>query len=156
MRSARSKTATVCPARVSCWAAASPAGPEPTTATVLPVRKWGTWGVMSPRSNASSTIETSTFLIVTGGSEMPSTHEVSHGAGQIRPVNSGKLFVACSRSLASAHCPVHTRWFHSGMRLPSGHPWWQNGMPQSMQRPACAVRRAAFAPEPARSAWTSR
>ena len=35
--SARSNTATVWPARVSCWAAASPAGPEPTTATVLPV-----------------------------------------------------------------------------------------------------------------------
>ena len=24
------------------------------------------------------------------------------------------------------------------MRLPSGQPWWQNGMPQSMQRDACA------------------
>jgi hypothetical protein len=36
MRSARSKTTTSWPARVSCWAAASPAGPEPMTAT-LPV-----------------------------------------------------------------------------------------------------------------------
>ena len=32
--SSRSKTVTVCPALVSCWAAASPAGPEPITATV--------------------------------------------------------------------------------------------------------------------------
>ena len=38
MRSARSNTTTSWPARVSCWAAASPAGPEPTTATFLPVR----------------------------------------------------------------------------------------------------------------------
>ena len=44
MRSARSKTVTVWPARVSCWAAASPAGPEPTTATVLPVATRGGCG----------------------------------------------------------------------------------------------------------------
>ena len=37
MRSARSNTTTSWPARVSCWAAARPAGPEPTTATFLPV-----------------------------------------------------------------------------------------------------------------------
>jgi NADPH-dependent glutamate synthase beta subunit-like oxidoreductase len=35
MRSSRSKTATVNPACVSCWAAARPDGPEPTTATVV-------------------------------------------------------------------------------------------------------------------------
>jgi hypothetical protein len=29
------------PARVSCWAAARPAGPEPMTATFLPVRSVG-------------------------------------------------------------------------------------------------------------------
>ena len=41
MRSARSNTMTSWPARVSCCAAASPAGPEPTTATRLPVRTVG-------------------------------------------------------------------------------------------------------------------
>ena len=70
---------------------------------------------------------------------MPSTQPVSHGAGQSRPVNSGKLFVACSRSIASSQSSRQTRSFHSGIRLPSGQPWWQNGMPQSMQRPACVV-----------------
>ncbi len=69
---------------------------------------------------------------------MPSTQAASHGAGQSRPVNSGKLFVACSCSLAYSHCPVRTRSFQSGIRLPSGQPWWQNGMPQSMQRVACS------------------
>ena len=39
MRSARSNTVTGWPARASCCAQASPAGPEPTTATVLPVRR---------------------------------------------------------------------------------------------------------------------
>src|SRR5215471_222740 len=28
--------------------------------------------------------------------------------------------------------------FQSGIRLPSGQPWWQKGTPQSMQRDACA------------------
>ncbi len=37
MRSSRSNTVTECPARVSCCAAARPAGPDPTTATFLPV-----------------------------------------------------------------------------------------------------------------------
>ena len=38
MRSSRSNTVTVWPALLSCAAQASPAGPEPTTATFLPVR----------------------------------------------------------------------------------------------------------------------
>ena len=40
-RSARSKTVTACPALLSCAAAAKPAGPEPMTATFLPVRVSG-------------------------------------------------------------------------------------------------------------------
>ena len=81
---------------------------------------------------------TSTFLMVTGSRLMPTTQAVSHGAGQSRPVNSGKLLVACSRSSASSQSLRQTRSFHSGIRLPSGQPVWQNGMPQSMQRPACS------------------
>jgi|GEM_PF-2183636 len=122
MRSSRSNTATVCPARVSCCAAASPAGPEPTIATVLPVMRAGGSGSIQPFANASSAIDTSICLIVTAGWLIPSTHELSHGAGHSRPVNSGKLFVACSRSLASRPSPRRVRSFHSGMRLPSGHP----------------------------------
>jgi hypothetical protein len=136
MRSSRSKTATVWPARVSCCAAASPAGPEPTTATVLPVRRPGGSASTQPFAKASSMIETSICLIVTAGWLIPSTHELSQGAGQSRPVNSGKLFVAWSRSIAARPSPRQVRSFHSGMRFPSGQPWWQNGTPQSMQRPA--------------------
>src|SRR6476661_9013110 len=82
----------------------------------------------------------STFLIVTAGWLMATTQAGSHGAGQSRPVNSGKLLVACSRSLAPSQSPRQTRSFHSGMRFPSGQPWWQNGTPQSMQRPAWLFR----------------
>jgi len=50
-------------------------------------------------------ISASMFLIVTGGSLMPSTQEPSQGAGHTRPVNSGKLLVMCRRSSASRHSP---------------------------------------------------
>src|SRR4051794_23914649 len=65
---------------------------------------------------------------------MSSTQAASHGAGQIRPVNSGKLLVASAIRLASRQRPRNTASFQSGIRFPSGQPEWQNGMPQSMQR----------------------
>ena len=101
MRSARSNTTTSWPARVSCWAAARPAGPEPTTATRLPVLTLGSTGLTQPSEKARSMISTSTCLMVTGSALMPSTQAASHGAGHSRPVNSGKLLVACRRSMAS-------------------------------------------------------
>ena len=76
-------------------------GPEPTTATRFPVRTAGGSGAIQPSANARSTIASSIGLIVTGSSLMPRTHEPSHGAGHSVPVNSGKLFVAWSRSMAS-------------------------------------------------------
>ena len=91
MRSARSKTVTAWPARASCWAAARPAGPEPTTATVLPVRVAGGSGTTQPSSQARSMIATSICLIVTGSSLIPSTHEASHGAGQRRAGELGEV-----------------------------------------------------------------
>ena len=94
---------TLWPARVSCWAAASPAGPEPTTATVLPVSRAGGIGATQPLAQARSMISFSTCSIVTGSWLIPSTQEASQGAGQSRPVNSGKLLVACSRVIASCH-----------------------------------------------------
>jgi hypothetical protein len=45
-------------------------------------------------------------LIDTGGSLMPSTQADSHGAGHTRPVNSGKLFVACNAGSPPATGPV--------------------------------------------------
>jgi hypothetical protein len=45
-------------------------------------------------------IETSISLIVTAGWLIARTQELSQGAGHNLPVNSGKLFVACSRSIA--------------------------------------------------------
>ncbi len=68
-------------------------------------------------------ISISTCLMATASSLIASTQAASHGAGHSVPVNSGKLFVACSRSIASRQSWRWTRSFHSGMRLPSGQPW---------------------------------
>ena len=71
------------------------------TATFLPVRFSGTSGFTQPSANAWSMMLCSISLIVTGFSLMLRTHASSHGAGQTRPVNSGKLFVLNSMSKAS-------------------------------------------------------
>ena len=74
-------------------------------ATDCPVRVAGGMGTTHPSSNPRSMIAISMFLMVTAGSVMPSTQAPSQGAGHTRPVNSGKLFVLCSRSSASRQCP---------------------------------------------------
>jgi fatty acid desaturase len=80
-----------------------PEGPDPITATFFPVFSAGGSGLTQPCSHALSTIAHSMVLMVTGLSSMFSVHDASHGAGQIRPVNSGKLFVECRLRDASSH-----------------------------------------------------
>src|SRR5574337_738555 len=144
MRLFFSNTVTSCPTRASCCAAASPAGPEPTTATFLPVLAAGGRGTTQPSAQARSMIACSIDLMPTASSLMLSVHAASHGAGQIRPVNSGKLLVLCSVSIAARQSSRYTRSLKSGIRLLTGQPWMQNGVPQSMQRApwrcACSVR----------------
>ena len=101
------------------------------------------WGTTQPSCHAWSTICSSICLIVTASLLIASTQAASHGAGHSVPVNSGKLFVACSRSMASRHSSRWTRSFHSGIRLPSGQPAWQNATPQSIQRLAWTWTSAA-------------
>mmetsp|Transcript_84330 Transcript_84330/g.217161 ORF Transcript_84330/g.217161 Transcript_84330/m.217161 type:complete len:280 (+) Transcript_84330:1007-1846(+) len=144
-RSARSMTLTKWPARFSCWAAARPAGPEPMIAMRRRVRSSGGCGLIQSLEKPYSMIDSSMDLIATGSSLMPRTHASSQGAGQVVPVNSGKLLVSSRRSSAFFHSPSCTSWFHVGMRLPSGQPpppWlgvWHVGVPQSMQRADCVL-----------------
>ncbi len=82
-------------------------------------------GATKPASHACAAIASSTRLMATAppeSGEIASTHAASHGAGHSFPVNSGKLFVACNRSAAPNQSLRRTRSFHSGIRLPSGHP----------------------------------
>ena len=60
-------------------------------------------GTTQSSAQARSMISYSMRSMVTGSSLMPSTQAPSHGAGHRRPVNSGKLLVAWSRSAASDH-----------------------------------------------------
>ena len=78
-----------------------PAGPEPTTATFLPVFFDGFSG-FSPAAMARSAMAHSIDLMVTGFSSMLSVQDASHGAGQTRPVTSGKLLVECRLRAASS------------------------------------------------------
>ena len=68
-------------------------GSEPTTAIFLSVLFVLTSGIIQPSLKALSIIDLSILFIVTGLSSMFKVHAASHGAEQIRDVNSGKLFV---------------------------------------------------------------
>ena len=78
------------------------AGPEPMIATFLPVLTGAISGFSQPLSQARSTMAHSMVLMVTGLSSMLSVQDASHGAGQMRPVNSGKLLVECRLREASS------------------------------------------------------
>ena len=58
----------------------------------------------------------------------------SQGAGQILPVNSGKLLVLCKTSKAVCQSESITKLLKSGMTLLTGHPLLQKGVPQSIHR----------------------
>src|SRR5690606_23002988 len=98
-----SKTVTQCPALFNWAAAARPAGPDPIIATRLPVLLFGGLGLIYPFSKAVSAIVFSIYSIVTGLLLILRTQLASHGAGQIRPVNSGKLLVLLNIRIASSH-----------------------------------------------------
>ena len=46
------------------------------------------------------------YSIVTGSWLIDSVQDASQGAGQMRPVNSGKLFVECRAASARSHWPL--------------------------------------------------
>ena len=122
MRSFFSNTVTAWPARASCWAQARPDGPDPTTATRLPVLRAAGCGFTQPSAQALSMMACSMDLMPTASVLMLSVQAASHGAGQMRPVNSGKLLVACSTSMASRQRSRYTKSFQSGMMLLTGQP----------------------------------
>ena len=88
-----SNTVTIWPLVLSWSAAASPAGPEPTTAIRFPVLTLGGLGPAQPFSYARSIIAISFSLVHTASPFRPQVHAFSHSAGQTRLVNSGKLLV---------------------------------------------------------------
>ena len=99
-----------------------PAGPEPTTAMRLPLLAGATCGLTQPSSQARSMIACSIDLMPTASLLMRSVQASSQGAGQTRPVNSGKLLVECRVSIAFSQSALNTRSLKSGMMLLTGQP----------------------------------
>ena len=64
----------------------------------------------------------SSDLMPTGAALMPRVQAASQGAGQMRPVNSGKLLVECRIALAARQLPRYTASLKSGMLLLTGQP----------------------------------
>ena len=89
-------------------------------------------------------IACSMLLIPTGSSLTFNVHAASHGAGQMRPVNSGKLLVERRTSNAFFQSDRYTRSLKSGMMLLTGHPPMQKGVPQSMHRAVWTFDSSSF------------
>jgi hypothetical protein len=75
------------------------------TATVLPVFFAGGSGLIQPSCQPRSTMAHSMVLMVTGASVRLRVQASSHGAGQMRPVNSGKLLVEWRFTSARCQSP---------------------------------------------------
>ena len=91
-------------------------------------------------------IACSMLLMPTASSFTFRVQAASHGAGQMRPVNSGKLLVESSTSNARRQSSRKTRSLKSGMMLLTGQPLVQNGVPQSMQRALWIPASSVFRP----------
>ena len=102
---ALSKTVVAWPARLINCAAAKPEGPDPITATALPVLSIGLIGLIQPSFQPLSAIAFSICSMATASEFIFKTQDASQGAGQILPVNSGKLLVACKIFNAFSHSP---------------------------------------------------
>ena len=76
------------------------------TAIFLSVRLVAISGLIQPSAQARSAMAFSIVLIVTGALSRFSVQDASQGAGQIRPVNSGKLFVEWRLREASSQSPL--------------------------------------------------
>ena len=100
----------------------------------LPVLFFDGWGTTQLFSHALSIIACSIDFIPTGSELIFRVQAASHGAGQIRAVNSGKLFVEWRTLIAASQSCLKTKSFQSGIILFTGHPLLQNGIPQSIQR----------------------
>ncbi len=84
-----SKIVTWCPSNARSWAATSPAGPEPTTATLCPLELSENTGLYCSFHKPSAAKRFSAAMAI-GSSTCPLLQAVSHGWVQIRPHTRGK------------------------------------------------------------------
>ena len=103
-------------------------------------------GLTQPSAHPRSMMACSIDLMPTASSFTFKVQAASQGAGQMRPVNSGKLLVLWSTVNAFCQSLLNTRSLKSGMMLLTGQPLLQNGVPQSMQRALCVFACSGLKP----------
>ena len=105
-----SKMVTWWPRRAKSWAAASPAGPEPTTATLCPVDSLGC--ALYPPFLDPSAANRFSAAIAMGSSTWPRLQAASHGWVQIRPHTPGKGFSFLIEAKASSNFLSAMSWIY--------------------------------------------
>ncbi len=138
-----SKMVTLCPILAKSAAAVNPAGPEPTTATCLPVGLVGSIGesIASLLARSQSATYRSRRPIAIGACLFASEQAASHWVswGQTRPQIPGRLFLLLSILTASGISPSTIALIKSGMSIPTGQPSMQGRLGHWIQRLASSL-----------------
>ena len=140
-----SKTVTLCPARRTSAATVNPAGPEPTTATFLPVSAAGAGGVCKLFSRSKSATKRSKRPIETERSTslkiFPTVHCAWHcfSCGHTRPHIAGSRFVVFIMSTAFLNSPFAVSAKNWGIGTATGQPATQGWFLHCRQRFASII-----------------
>ena len=113
-----------------------PAGPEPTTATRMPVGGASSGVEAVPCTRSQSATKRSMRPIATGSPRLATTHTTSHcsSCGQTRPQIAGRVLVSLSLTSEPATSPWRSRSMKAGMSIPTGHPLTHGGLAHCRQR----------------------
>ena len=142
-----SKTCTAWPMRASSPAAVSPPGPEPTTATFLPVAAMSRVGA-SMFASAQSATNRSSHPTATGSPFNPRMHLASHctSCGQTRPVVAGSALLVRKILAAVSKSPSATFVTKFGISTRTGHPRMHGFLGQSRHRLASSTATDSSSP----------
>ncbi|MPM47109.1 hypothetical protein SDC9_93817 [bioreactor metagenome] len=132
-----SKSSTWCPMRARSAAQVRPAGPEPMTATLLPVRA-AICGLGSSWCSDQSATKRSRRPMATERPLMPRVHFASHwlSCGQTRPQMAGRLLLDLMIFAASSRSPSRKARMNWLMGTCTGQPCTQGEFLHWMQRAA--------------------
>ncbi len=137
-----SNMVTLCPSLARSAAQVSPAGPEPITATFLPVggASWvGDLFSLWPRSQSATYLSMRPMAM--GAFFLPSVQTCSHcvSCGQTLPQMAGRAFLLLSILTASGISPSRTALMNSGISTFTGQPLTHMRLGHWMQREASSL-----------------
>ena len=136
-----SNTVTPWPIWIRSPAQASPAGPDPMTAILLPVGGVTEAACLRPRLRSSSATNLSRCPIAMGRPFLPRTHASSHwlSCGQTLPHTAGSALSSRMMVAAPEVSPTATSSMKSLILMPTGHPSTHTGRLHSRHRDASSV-----------------